>query len=120
LVIKLLINREMKPGTLFCLVLVKWFELIFLTLITAFIFAGTYQLHQRTNGEAVYLEVLSVISAVLAGYNWFFNNLMTNLRFKFKQDCYTCGHLVFDIPNALMCSMCCKWICQDKFHWKNP
>ena len=101
----------MKPGTLLCLVIIKWLEMIFLTLITAFMFAGTYQLHMRTNGEAVHLDVLSVITSVIAGYNLFFNNLLTNLRYKCKLDCYTCGHLTYDIPNAIMCSLCCKWIC---------
>ena len=31
----------MRPGTLFCLVIVKWIELIFLVLLTAFMIAGT-------------------------------------------------------------------------------
>lgn len=107
----------MRPGTLFCLVMVKWFELAFLTLITAFMIAGTVQLNQRNvDGEANHLVVLSIISSVLAGLNLFYNNLFMNIRYKMKKDCYTCGHVIYDIPNLLCLTFLLKWLCQDRWH----
>lgn len=105
----------MKPGTVFCLVLVKWFELVFLTLITAFMFVGLVQMNHKLEGEAQYLVVLGIIACVFAGMNLFYNNLLLNLRYKFKADCYTFGHLVYDIPNHLCLHTCCHWLCRDRW-----
>lgn len=105
----------MRPGTLFCLVLVKWFELLFLTLLTVFMMVACASLIQKLEGQAPHIMVLSVITCVLAGFNLFYNNLAMNLRFKVKSDCYSIGHLVYDIPNMLMCNACCNLVCRDKF-----
>lgn len=60
--------------------------------------------------------MLAVISSVLASYNLFYNNLFMNIRYKAKQDCYTCGHVVYDLPNLICCKVLCKWLCQDRWH----
>ena len=72
----------MRPGSLFCLVICKWIELIFLTLLTGFMIASCAQMIIKLNGKAVYLTVLSIIACVLAGFNLFYNNLLMNLRFR--------------------------------------
>lgn len=59
--------------------------------------------------------MLSIITCVFAGFNLFYNNLAMNLRFKIKTDCYSIGHLVYDLPNALMCNLCCNWLCRDRW-----
>ena len=105
----------MKAGTLFCLVIVKWIELIFLILLTSFLIAGCAQLCRKLDGDAQHLKVMSIIASVLAVFNLFYNNLLTNLRYKAKNDCYSLSHIVYNVPNALFCSFLCKKPCRDRW-----
>jgi hypothetical protein len=50
---------------------------------------------------------------VLACYNLFYNNLLTNLRFKMFVDGYS--RIIYDGPNYLMCHFCCHRICRDRW-----
>lgn len=105
----------MKPGTVFCLVLVKWFELIFLTVITAFLFAGLLQMNTSLDGDAQYLTAMGAVAVALAGMNLFYNNLLLNLRYKCKADCYTIGWLIYELPNYLCLHPCLHWLCRDRW-----
>lgn len=105
----------MKQGTLFCLVLVKWFELAFLTLLTGFLIAACAQMSRKLDGDADHLRVMGIVAVVLAGYNLFYNNLLTNLRYKAKNDCYSCGHIVYNVPNILCCDFLCRKPCRDRW-----
>lgn len=72
-------------------------------------------MHQKLDGDAHYLTVLGLIACVLAGMNLFYNNLLLNLRYKCKADCYTLGFAIYDLPNMLCLHPCCHWLCRDKW-----
>lgn len=72
-------------------------------------------MNDKLEGDAPYLTVLGTIAAVLAGMNLFYNNLLLNLRYKCKADCYTLGWLVYDVPNLLCLHPFCHWLCRDKW-----
>ena len=104
----------MRPGSLFCLVICKWIELIFLMLLTGFLITSCAQMIIKLNGDAVYLTVLSILACVLSGFNLFYNNLFMNLRFRQKKDCQTFGVLFYDLPNLIFCHFCCNKLCRDR------
>lgn len=101
----------MKPGTLFCLVTIKWIELVFLFITTGFVFAGTCQLVQRLGDDGGSLKGLVIATCIFVGLNLMYNNLFMNLRFKAKQDCYSCGLVIFDLPHYALCVPGFKWLC---------
>jgi hypothetical protein len=55
------------------------------------------------------------ICLFLAVLNLCYNNLLTNIRFKCKLGCKTCGICVYDCMN-FACGFCClKKLCMDKW-----
>ncbi len=105
----------MKPGSLICLVICKWIELLFLTLLTAFLIAGCIQFIQKLNNEAAYLTVLSIIACIMAVMNLFYNNLLSNIRFHYKIHSYTFGTLIYDLPNLICCHNVLSKLCRDRW-----
>jgi len=54
----------------------------------------------------------------LAVINVIYNNLLTNLRFKCKTVCKSCGICVYDLLNWFFGFCCLKKVCQDRcFTW---
>jgi len=54
------------------------------------------------------------ISIVLAFFNVFFNNLLTNLRFLTKMKCVTFGLCFYDCLNYVICAFCLNRLCRDR------
>lgn len=103
----------MKPGTLTCLVICKWIELIFLMLLTVFMIADCVRLTNRFDRSDFHLSVLSIIACIFAVFNLFYNNLLINIRFRVKTNCFTIGPFIYDIPNILFCHFCFHRLCRD-------
>lgn len=107
----------MRESTLILIVLIKWLELIFITLLVAGLYAGAVQLIMKLGSDAVYLTCLTAGAVVIATFHLIYNTLIWNLRFACKTKCYSCGKCCFDIVNYMICACCLKRICDDKKDW---
>lgn len=107
----------MRPGTLVCLIVCKWIELTFLTCLTMFLIAGCIQMliKLKANKDAVHLYVLSIIACIMALFNLFYNNLLLNLRFRAKNQCFSCGLCIYDLPNLIFCHTFLNKFCRDEW-----
>lgn len=104
----------MRLSTFLCLKLTKVFELMLLIVLTAFLIAGCVQLIEDLDGKAIYLTVLSIIACVLALFNIFYNNLVTNVRFycKLKNKCFS--FFCWDAINPVICNCFLSNVCLDR------
>lgn len=109
----------MREGTLILFYLVKFAELIaVVTWTTMMIISGlNFILSLRFSGNEL-LFILSVVSMVLAVYHVLYINLLINMRFKCKMNCFTIGKCVFDAFNFVCCYACLRDVCRDRcFKW---
>ena len=107
----------MRPGTLICLIVCKWIELTFLTFLTMFLVAGCIQIliKLKADRDAVHLYVLSIIACIMALFNLFYNNLLFNLRFRAKNQCFSCRICIYDCPNLIFCNTFLYKFCRDEW-----
>jgi len=67
------------------------------------------------NDKGLYLIIMTAVALVMAVYHLFYNNLLINLRFRFKMRCLTLGKFcMYDALNYLFCSCFLHKICRDR------
>lgn len=105
----------MKPGTLKCLVTVKWLELWFLSLLTALLITSGIDFISYLKTKAIYLSVMTCVTLTASVYNLWYNNLLLNLRFKMHADCFRYfARGFYEWPNFVMCKGVLGKSCRDE------
>ena len=105
----------MRESTLVLIVLIKFAELIFLTLVTASLYPAAAQLIYQLDGRAPHISLMALGALLIVSYHLFYNTLVTNLRFRCKLKCsYTLGKCCFDGLNYMMCACWLKKLCDEK------
>lgn len=112
----------MHESTLFLFYFTKFFELIYLIAITVLVFIQGAQamhdilkfhlLHQDLYATVLFYLIAAVM--LIQVFHLFYTNLLINLRFKIKMNCFTCGKCMYDGCNILFCHCCLHKLCRDK------
>ena len=108
----------MHEKSLIAIVVTKWAELLFQFVLTSVLIAACAKLIIRLDGQAPYLQGMSVVSCILAFFHLMHNTLLTNLRFACKKNNHCCGKFFYDFCNYLLCTPCLLGkLCSEKKTW---
>ena len=112
----------MREGTLWLVYICKYIELIYLIVLTILLFIEGIKFMTQVEElpsphGSIKLQVLIMvpICLFLATLNLIYNNLLTNLRFKFKLNCKTLGMCFYDCFNCAFGFCCLKKFCTDQW-----
>ena len=104
----------MHEKTYYLLLVIKVCEFVFQLILFALMQAGCQQLIRKLDGECIYISILSVGALVIALYHIVYNNLITNLRYRFRSKCCCQDVTTFECLNYVMCYCWLRRICSDK------
>lgn len=92
----------MHTATLTLLIIVKFFEFIFLCVLTTLMIPAVVELFQRTSADSMHVNYMAAGCFVLAAYHTAYNTILYNCRYRFKTSCFTLGKFcVFDAFNYI-------------------